>query len=326
VALAYDIFAVRRHPTGAVLDTAGIPVSLASGYQENPVIGFDGSDYLVVWQDLRNGRWDIYGTRVTTQGGVLDTAGIPVSTADWDQEHPAVAWDGSEFLVVWQDIRDNAHWRAYSSRVTPQGTVLDPEGIALPAALGDQKYPAVTFDGADFIVVWSGSSDTSWNLSGVRVSPAGQVIDTFPVVMQNGNQTRPALAHGAGDQLFLVYQGWAGMVADKTYNTDRIWGKLGPFTGIAAEPSALLRTCLLAVEPNPVRNACRISLNLGRPEKVSLRLCDATGRFVKTLFEGKVRAGTSDFALRTSDFPAGVYFLRLETPESQEPRKLVLTE
>jgi hypothetical protein len=152
------------------------------------------------------------------------------------------------------------------------------------------------------------------------------VTDTFPVVMQNGNQTRPALAHGAGDQLFLAYQGWAGTVGGKTYNTDRIWGKLGPFTGIGAEPSVQSRTCLLAVEPNPVRSACRVSFGLSRPGKVSLRLCDATGRFVKTLFEGTVRAGASDFALRTSDFPAGVYFLRFETPERQEARKLILTE
>jgi hypothetical protein len=323
---SWNIYGSRMTEDGRVIESAGVAICTAPRYQENPSLEFGRTDYLVVWQDQRNGDWDIYGARVAPNGTVLDTSGIVLLRMAQDQELPALAFDGLNFLVAWQDRRNDVSWRIYCSRVTPQGTVLDPEGIALPAALGDQKYPAVTFDGTDFIVVWSDSSDTSWNICGVRVSSAGQVTDTFPVVMQNGNQTRPALAHGAGDQLFLAYQGWAGTVAGKTYNTDRIWGKLGPFTGIAAEPSARPRTCLLAVEPNPVSNACRISLNLNRPEKVSLRLCDATGRFVKTLFEGKVRAGTSDLALRTSDFPAGVYFLRLETPELQESRKLILAE
>ena len=323
---SWDVYGARVTPAGVVEDSSGIPISTARRYQENPAISFGSADYFVVWQDLRADNFDIYGARVSPDGTVRDTAGIPISTALHGQEHPAVAFDGTNFLVAWQDRRSDTSWRIYCSRVTPQGAVLDSEGIALPVLRGDQKYPAVTFDGTDFIVVWSDSSDASWNISGARVSPDGQVTGAFPIVRQSGDQTRPALAHGADSQSLLAYQGWAGTVNGKSYNTDRIWAKLGNLTGIASEPPTHSRTRLLAVEPNPVRNTCRISFSLSEPTRVSLRLCDATGRFVKTLFEGKVRAGTSDFVLRTSDFPAGVYFLRFETPERQEARKLILTQ
>jgi hypothetical protein len=37
-------------------------------------------NFLIVWQDKRNGDWDVYGSRVTPAGEVLDPAGILIST------------------------------------------------------------------------------------------------------------------------------------------------------------------------------------------------------------------------------------------------------
>jgi phosphoribosylformylglycinamidine (FGAM) synthase PurS component len=190
----------------------------------------------VAWTDARSGfDYDIYGARVTPQGTVLDPSGIAISTAaGYQWFFLAVAFDDADLLVVWTDRRSMDHYDIYGARVTPQGTVLDPEGIAISIAVGDQAYPAVAFDGTNSLVVWEDwrSGDTS-DIHGARVSPAGVVFDSGPVVRQEGGQYRPKLARGTGSQLFLVYQGWAGTVGGKTYNVNRIWGKMDPSPAIA---------------------------------------------------------------------------------------------
>ena len=57
------------------------------------------------WRDYRSGlSWDIYGARVSPDGAVLDPDGIAICAAANAQWSPAVAWNGSQFLVVWRDF------------------------------------------------------------------------------------------------------------------------------------------------------------------------------------------------------------------------------
>lgn len=42
-----------------------------------------------------------------------------------------MAFDGANFLVVWQDFRSGKHYGIYAARVTPAGKVLDAEGLPL---------------------------------------------------------------------------------------------------------------------------------------------------------------------------------------------------
>ncbi len=226
-----DIYGTRVTPAGVVLDSSGIAISTAADDQWSPALAFDGTNFLVVWQDSRSGSHDIYGTRVTPGGVVLDTLGIAVSTAAKNQRDPALAFDDTNFLVVWEDYRSSPYeYDICGARVTPAGSVLDPSGIAISTATKDQRDPALVFDGTNFLVVWEDyrSGDTS-DICGARVTPQGVVLGSGLVVQQDGNQGFPVLAHGTGSRLFLVYQGWAGTVGGKTYNTQRIWGDMDPF-------------------------------------------------------------------------------------------------
>src|SRR5207244_336680 len=121
----------------------------APGNQVEPAAAFDGTNYLVVWDDERasaDGTKDIYGARVTPDGTVLDRVGFAISTANDDQFAPAVAFDGTNFLVVWGDQR-GATTDVYGARVTPDGTVLDPNGFPIVIRPRAQLWPSVAFDG-----------------------------------------------------------------------------------------------------------------------------------------------------------------------------------
>src|SRR5687767_13867454 len=144
----------------------------AAGQQRYaPAVAFDGTNYLVVWQEQRPGATrDLYAARVSEAGVVLDPLGIPISKAAGSQWAPAVAFDGSSFVVVWQDDRSAAtRPDVYGARVSPAGVLLDPGGTPISSGPGGQLMPAVAGTGTGSFVVWMDGSD----IRGARVSPAG---------------------------------------------------------------------------------------------------------------------------------------------------------
>ncbi|MEO0067797.1 MAG: hypothetical protein ABIK23_01530 [candidate division WOR-3 bacterium] len=205
---SYDIFGIRVTPAGTVIDSATIPISTAENNQNNPAVAFDGTNYLVVWGDRRNGNADIYGTRVTPEGVVVDTAGMPISEALNNQVYPAVAFDGTNYLVVWADDR-NGDYDIYGARVSPQGTVLDTDGIAISTIVREQSYPAITFDGTNYLVVWADKRGVSGyaDIYGARVHPTGTVLDPvgIPISTAPYEQSYPAVAFD-GANFFVVWQ------------------------------------------------------------------------------------------------------------------------
>jgi phosphoribosylformylglycinamidine (FGAM) synthase PurS component len=309
-----DIFAARVTPQGTVLDPTGIAVSTAAQTQESPAVAFDGDNFLVVWEDYRShSTYNIYAARVTSSGAVLDTGGIAVSTAGGNQGSPAVAFDGVNFLAAWNDGRNDQ--QIYAARVTPQGTVLDPSGIAI-SNVADCWSPAVAFDGTNSLVVWMvWGSDSAYDIYGARVTPAGAVLDSGPVVRQEGNQWFPALARGNGGQLFLGYAGWTGAVGGKTCNADRIWGELDPVPGVEerGRPDVSRPTPAATI----VRGVLFLPTATGHGPRASSILLDITGRNVKEL-----RPGPND----VSRLAPGVYFVRQAQAQAQAQsvRKVVI--
>ena len=179
-----DIYAGRMNLTGGVLDPNGFMISPAPNSEQEVAMAFDGTNYLVVWQDNRGQSVDLYGIRVSANGTVLDPSAFVISNAMGNQLLPSVAFDGTNYLVAWQDSRVSAY-DIYAARVTPAGTVLDPNGILLCDRGSWQQRPKVAFDGINSLVVWS-SSDANYTLIGTRVSKAGAVLDPAFITISSG--------------------------------------------------------------------------------------------------------------------------------------------
>ncbi|MEO0071632.1 MAG: hypothetical protein ABIK39_06070, partial [candidate division WOR-3 bacterium] len=310
-----DIYGTRVTPEGIVVDQQGFAISTAVNEQVYPAVAFDGTNYLIVWQDERSGLFDLYGARVTPGRVVLDPAGIAISTAYTEQVYPAVAFDGTNYLVVWQDKRNGFLPDIYAARVTPTGSVLDQEGIAVCNAINSQEYPMVVFDGVNFLIVWQDERSGPADLYGARVNSDGTVFDEGAAVTQKGIQRYPVLAKG-GSQILLLYQGWTEMVNGKNYNTDRIWGKMNPLTGIKERSQPTAKGSRL--NATIVRNVLKLGTEDGRRKTVagprSSVLLDISGRKVLELYPG---------ANDVRHLPPGVYFIR---GGSSIERKVVITK
>jgi len=88
---------------GQHLDGPG--VSIAPG--DAPSVAFDGTNYLVAWMTV-DGRPEIKAARVSPDDVVLDPNGIQITYSgmyEW-QYLGGVAYEGTNYLVVWTDATD----------------------------------------------------------------------------------------------------------------------------------------------------------------------------------------------------------------------------
>ncbi len=251
---ATDILAARVSTAGKVLDAKPLVVRQSQHEKRNPALAFDGANYMVVWEDYRWGDWDIYGTRVSTAGKVLDPSSIQVAKAGknqltpalaygagnylvvWSDErfaahgdvyfnimdrtgrsanivpvdpttksaqrNPAVAHDGANYLVVWEDNRNGVTTDIYGSRVNNNGGPIE-GGIAISTSVNYQKAPSVATNGASFLVVWQDNFQGGYDIRGARVSAAGKVLDatSIPFSTASRDQHTPVIVAGAGGYL-----------------------------------------------------------------------------------------------------------------------------
>jgi len=239
-----DVYGARVSIQGIVLDSSGIIITDANGNQEKPAIDFDGTNYLVVWQDSRNGNYDIYGTRIDTSGTILDPTGIPISIAANSQTIPSITFGGVCYLVVWQDYR-NSLYEIYGARISSSGNVLDPAGI--PIATGGPNWnPQVSFDGNNFFVVWGAGLSSDQDIYGARVSEDGIVLDPggIPIAGLAGNQCQPCAVFDGTNYLVV----WQDQRNGDNYD---IYGSRVTADGIVLDPDGLELVNQLFNRSNP---------------------------------------------------------------------------
>lgn len=232
-----DVHGARMAADGTVLEPAGLLVSAShdgiSNKQLQASVGYGGGHFLVVWDELRSSTnsQDIYGARVDPAGTVLDSSGILLSNNPFAQFDPAVAFDGANFLVVWEDFRGSyvTGWEIHGTRISPGGAVLDFFGLSLHSASGEQtnpslafdgsrlsisaaayaqRAPAVIFDGQDFVVAWQdGRAQTHDDIYAARVQSDGTVADPAGIAVAStaSNEQAPGLATDGAGRTLAVY-------------------------------------------------------------------------------------------------------------------------
>jgi hypothetical protein len=157
--LGSDVY-VQRISAGGVMQWAGDGVALctAAGVQQGLTMVVDGQGGAIAgWQDGRADAGDIYARRVDPTGVAQWTAdGVALCAATGVQETPVAVADGTGGAIVgWADAR-GADRDVYAQRVSGAGAAQwTADGVALCAAGGDQRTPALCGDGAGgALVAW----------------------------------------------------------------------------------------------------------------------------------------------------------------------------
>ena len=224
-----DLYGVRLTQTGSVLDALPIPICTAPGNQAQPAVAANGAEYLVAWADWRNSptntlHSDIYGTLISSDGVVQAPQGIPICTATNDQNLPAVTALGTNFMVVWQDMRRSSmtitQIDIMGTRVSANGDVLDPTGIPVCLVSGSHTASAIAANGTQALAVWTDAhyNSTSTHIYGARLSADGTLLDTNDLAICTAPTLQASAAVASSGEGYLVV--WADSRNGSAYAPD----------------------------------------------------------------------------------------------------------
>jgi hypothetical protein len=181
-------------------------------------------------------------------------------------------------------------WDAYAAKVDRHGAILWTK----------------QFGGSNFDVLFSitKENDRSILIAGATSSNDEDV---------SGN-------HGGAEDVWLVNLGKCN---------DRISASADDDITTKTTISGEQRKVMLNNYPNPFSNSTTISFFLNQSQKVSIQIFDETGKFVRTLTDAKMQAGTHQLVWNAKDekgnaVNAGIYFLRMQAGDYTETKKLVV--
>ncbi len=200
---SHDIYAQRYSSFGGLMGS-NFRVNDDPGYadQESPSVAMGGpsSDFVITWDDYRNGDHDIYAQRYNFSGAPLGpNFRVNDDGGSSDQRAPVTGIDGSGYFVIaWDDYR-NGNGDIYAQRYGPAGNpsganfaVNDDPGTA------EQHSPAVSVDASgNSVITWEDGRDGDVDIYAQRYDPSGTPIGSnFKVNDDAGtaSQANPAVA------------------------------------------------------------------------------------------------------------------------------------
>ena len=123
-----------------------------------------GDRYGAVWQDRRYDNYEIFFTLLNDKGEKV-IPDVRLTNAWGFSLYPSIGWNGTEFIVVWQDERDaNNVYNVYAQRVSVDGV---PVGFNIPltddlTGTGNEA-PWVAVGDTSIAVAWGvGNSQSRW--------------------------------------------------------------------------------------------------------------------------------------------------------------------
>jgi len=206
--------------TGQITATGAFPIASEPGYQTRPVTAFDGTNYLVAWdQDLwASQRPGLYASRVGLDGTVLDPGGFAVSNQTGNpvsNGNPAIAFDGTNYLVAY-NVGPIFTSQIKAMRISKSGALLDGSasagGFPITNADGSAVSVALTFAASEYWVAWVSTPSLGEydGIFGARISPDGIMKSPGLSGVRMGDATAaffPALAtNGSSGMLVWLNQ------------------------------------------------------------------------------------------------------------------------
>jgi predicted 3-demethylubiquinone-9 3-methyltransferase (glyoxalase superfamily) len=324
-----DIYAQRYLNDGTPLGS-NFKVNDDSVYalQDCPSITIDGNgNFVIAWQDERNGDWDIYFQRYNSDGTPLgNNSRVEDSTASEYQWNPSISSDGDgNFIISWQDRR-NGDFDIYAQRYLSDGTALGSNFKVNDESINaHHSSPDISVDGSGkFIITWTDNRNGGQDIFSQRFLGNGTAYgNNFRVTNTSDEfQLLPAVTT-MNDKIFTVWQdnrnGQTGF---------DIWANVLDWENIVSAGNNNLSEIpsgyyLYQNYPNPFNPGTNISWQSPVGSWQTLKVFDVLGNEIATLIDEYKPAGRYKVEFFTASLTSGVYFYQLRAGKFVETKKMI---
>ncbi|MCX7787272.1 MAG: hypothetical protein N2442_06210, partial [Spirochaetes bacterium] len=152
------------------------------GIAEYPSLVWNGTEYGLCYQDVRNGNKEIYFLRLDSMGNKIGGE-MRITEVDGDSEHPCLRWNGTGYALAWNDNR-TGHHQIYITFLDSSGKKKSSD-IQITTAPGCSWYPVLAWCDGTYALIWhdnrSGNFDvymTYLDSNGKRLAEDKQLTGT----------------------------------------------------------------------------------------------------------------------------------------------------
>jgi hypothetical protein len=176
-----DIYAQRYSSDGTALGSNfQVNDDIGSAYQWSPSISKNGGgNFIITWQDQRNGNDDIYAQRFSSDGTALGSNfQVNDDQGTAGQGDPSISADDiGNYFIAWWDRR-HGNWDIYAQRYASDGTALG-SNFKVIDDIGstNQGYPSISVDNnGNFIITWQDQRNGDDDIYAQRFSSDGTAL------------------------------------------------------------------------------------------------------------------------------------------------------
>ncbi|MHB9118210.1 MAG: hypothetical protein ACYC2R_08030 [Burkholderiales bacterium] len=208
---------------GQFIDTAGaaigqpFAITTAGIWQDGvKMLVYGGGKYLLTYTriiDSANTNNRYVAGRIVSPDGSM---GNEFRISDGLGASSSIAFDGTNFFVVWQE--SSKEYEVRGRFVSPSGALGQEISVNASLASSDNP-PSAAFDGTNYLVAWNdevgGTGSHEWDIFGQRISPNGALVgNVIPITTEPGAQIVPTLVFD-GTRYLAV---WTDATNDANHN------------------------------------------------------------------------------------------------------------
>ncbi|WP_437312387.1 MopE-related protein [Sorangium sp. So ce385] len=201
----YEVYFSLLDEDGEKVEGGDRRLSNAPGFSVNVSLAWNDAEFIPVWQDERNGAFDLFAQRIDVDGNLIgDNVQLTDGSSGFDNEAPSVAAGQSGIGVAWSAGDAVTHliqFQTFDAELQPSSAL-----VSLTNGDTDAVYPTVVWNRDRYVIAWYDKSASPKAIYAAAVSEDGEILIQPRAISNPGPfRSRYPFLRPLGDRLLAIY-------------------------------------------------------------------------------------------------------------------------